>query len=229
MNTVKKPALGILAAFLGAGFSSAVASENQIPGRFSLSPSIGLYRTTQLGRLIPLSNTADVPGVEILLEPKSPEGGLSLGYRLGRRLELRAGASASRAGIIEDVGIGFAGIPLGKFEVSRAAAWSLSGGLVYYFGRRRLAPYFALGAGALMLATKKIGAKTRPLVEFGAGLNARLSRRLQAVFDVRDTVTFFRYFEDFRIATILIYRTESQKTQHRLGARLGLRYIFSLS
>jgi len=224
-----KLVLGVMAAVLGTGISSASAVENPTAGRFSVCASVGTTRSASLGRLVPLANTADVPGVDILLEPKSPEVGFSLGYRLTRRLEIQAGALASRAGIIEDVGIGFAGIPLGKFEVSRAAAWSLGGGLVYHFGRRRLSPYVALGAGALTLDTKKIGAKTRPLVEFGAGLNARLSRRLQAVLDVRDTVTFFRYFEDFRIATILIYRTESQNTQHRLGARLGLRYLFSLT
>ena len=68
----------------------------------------------------------------------------------------------------------------------------------------------------------ELGSKTRPAVEIGAGVRARLSNRLKAVFEVRDAVTFFRYFEDFRVAYIMIYTAETSGIQHRLGARLGL-------
>ena len=225
MNLVDKSIVWAFLAVWGAGFSPAFADERPRTERFYLTPSAGYYGTVRLGGLIPLSNTADVPDVKILLEPSGPEGGVSLGYTLGRRFELQLAASASRARIMDDVGIGFAGVPLGKKKISDAVFWNLGVRLLYSLNIGKISPYLAAGLEAAILDTREIGARTRPAFELGAGLNIRISRRLRAGFEVRDAVSFFRYFEDFRIDYPTVYSAEVRGVQHRLGARLILGYL----
>ena len=213
----------------GAGFSPAFANERPGPERFSLTLSAGYYGTVRLGGLIPLPHTADVPDVKILLEPSGPEGGVSLGYTLGRRFEFQLAASASRARIMDDVGIGFAGVPLGKKKVSDVVFWNLGVRLLYSLNIGKISPYLAAGFEAAILDTREIGARMRPAFELGAGLNIRISRRLRVGFEVRDAVSFFRYFEDFGVYYPMVYSVDMRGVQHRLGARLSLGYFFSRS
>ena len=203
---IRKTILWISVVLWGAGLRPALAQEIlPFRGRLSLTLLAGTSTSLSFGRLEPLPSTADVPDVTILLEPKDTEWGVRLGYALGRSFEIQGTATRVRAGIYHDVGIGLAGIPLGKTKIADASLWSVSGSLVYNLGGARLSPYLALGAGAARLDIEGAGAKTRPLVEFGAGAKVPLLRRFRAVLDVRDVVTFFRYFEDFRFAYPLIY------------------------
>jgi len=194
--------------------------------RFSISTSAGIYSNIKLAELTPLAGTADVPDVKVYLEPSGPEMGLSLGYALNRKVEFHLAASATPSRVIDDVGIGFAGVPLGKFVVTDAVMWNLGARILYGFGSGRLSPYAAAGFGLALLSTKDIGSKARPTVELAAGVKYEISLRLRADIEFRDTIGFFRYFEDFGIAYIMIYSAEMHTVQHRLGARATLRYFF---
>jgi hypothetical protein len=202
------------------------AGEKTVGGRWTLTPTFGFSLAARLGSLIPLPNTADVPDVKVGLEPTSPDAGLWLGYRIGKGFEIQAGAAIGRASIFDDVGIGFAGIPLGKRLSTHADVWSVGMRLLYVLGEGGIQPYLAAGFGLATMNAGELGRKTRPALEIGAGLKARLGDRLRAVFEVRDAMTFFRYFEDFPVAYIMIYTVETAGVQHRPGARLGLELGF---
>ncbi len=193
--------------------------------RFSLSASAGYAGAVRLGELRPLPGTADVPDIKVLLEPSGPDMELSIGYHFNRRLEFRLAAGATPSRIIDDVGIGFAGVPLGRFEVTDATLWTLGARLLYDFGGGRISPYLAGGIGIAVLDTREIGSKARPSLEFAAGAKVRLSPRLGVDLEIRDAVSFFRYFEDFGVAFIMIYTADQRSVQHRLGARASLRYF----
>ncbi len=218
-KTIRILSLTVLIAALAA---TAQDAEAQAGERWSLTPTLGFSLAARLGSLVPLANTADVPGVKIGLERRGPEAGLWLGRRLGRGFEIQAGASRGRAGIYEDVGIGFSGIPLGKSLVAYAVIWAVGARLLYGFGAGAFEPYVAAGFGITTLDAGELGSKARPAVEIGAGIRTRLTSRLKAVLEIRDVVTFFRTFEDFRVAYIMIYTAETAGVQHRPGARLGL-------
>jgi opacity protein-like surface antigen len=203
---------------------SALAGEAAPASRFSLAASAGINGNASLGALNPLPGTADVPDVKTYLESAGPEWGLSFGYRLSRGFELQVAASGTRSRIIDDVGIGFAGVPLGRFEVTDATLWTLGARLLYGFGGGRISPYLAGGFGFAVLDTREIGSKARPALEFAAGAKVRLSPRLRVDLEIRDAVSFFRYFEDFGIAHIMIYTADQRGVQHRPGARAVLRY-----
>jgi hypothetical protein len=216
----------IAAILLCLGSSPLLAGETWPGGRFSITPWVGALQSARLGSLVPLPQTADVPGINILWEPDGPEGGLLLGYRLTRRLEIQVGASAGRTALIDDIGIGLAGIPLGKKKVSNAASRTLGMRLLYGFGDGLVQPYLAAGFGIAALDAGEFGSRTRPTLDFGAGLKFRPVEHFQAVLDVRDMVSFFRYFEDLRIIYPMIYTTKTEGVQQRLSVRLGLGYIF---
>jgi opacity protein-like surface antigen len=215
-----------MAILIVASASTAQAAEAQAKGRWSLTPTLGFSLPARLGSLVPLPQTADVPGIEVLLEPTEPEIGLTLGYRFGPRFDLQVGASRSGAGIYNDVGIGFAGIPLGKFLIAHTDVWTAEARLIYGFCGGIVEPYLAAGFGVTAMNAGNLGSKARPSLEVGAGIKARLADSLKMVFEVQDTVTFIRYFEDFRILYALVYSAQSQSAQHRIGARLGLEYVF---
>jgi len=193
---------------------------------FTLTPLAGIQSTLRFGRLVPLPQTADVPGIKVLLEHKQPALGLSLGYRINGYLEFEGAALYDRTRIVNDVGIGFGGFPLGKFKVSDAVLYSLSGCLLFKFRPQGLSPYLGTGIGAAILDTEKIGSKTRLYFLVRAGIRAPLTDRLCLALDVRDSVTFFKYAGDFRVAFPLIYAFDFKETQHSAGAFLGLRYVF---
>jgi hypothetical protein len=225
-RSVKKTIPILLTAVLMAAPAAFLAADEKTEGRLTLSLSLGVGSKAALGSLIPLSGTADVPGVDVFLEPSNPDAALAFGYQISERFELQVEARAGRASIIDDVGIGFAGIPLGRMKVADATSWNLAGRAVYRLGRGRLVPYLAAGAGIMALDAGMLGSKTRPALDIGAGLSIRISKHLAAVLDLRDTVSFFNYFRDFKIGYIMIYTSRAQSIQHRLGARLGLGYVF---
>jgi hypothetical protein len=216
----------IPATVFGIVFQALLAAETGPGGRFSVTPWIGAVQSARLGRLIPLPRTADVPDVSVQWEPQSPEVGLTIGYRLSRRLEVQAGASAGRTALFEDIGIGLAGIPLGRVKVSNAVSWTLGMRLLCGFGKGRFRPYLSAGFGVAGLDAGELGSRTRPAVDAGAGLIFRPPGHFQFVLDFRDNVSFFRYFEDLRIAYVMVYTTGTEAVQHRLSARAGLGYVF---
>ncbi len=216
----------LLAAALGAAATPLRAEDIRPEGKWAIHPSLGFMLPVRLGSLVPLANTADVPGVDILLESRGPQAALSIGRRLSRQVEIQAEAAFGRAAIMEDVGIGFAGIPLGKSEVSPARAWTLGARLLVGLGGGVLEPYLSIGLGAVTLDIEELGARTQLGAEIGAGLRAYLSRHLRIVLEARDAISLFDYFADFRIFYAMIYTAETPSFQHRLGARLGLGYVF---
>jgi len=193
---------------------------------FSLTLLAGIQSSVHFGSLVPLPQTADVPEVEVLLEHEQPAMGLSLGYRIGRHFELQGEALYDHTKIMNDIGIGLAGIPLGKTKASDAVLYSLSGCLLYNLNLRGFSPYAAVGIGAAVLDTEEFGSKTRPYLLVRAGVRIPLTDRLRAALDVRDSVTFFRFDRDFRVYYPLIYSLDFKGTQHSSGLFLGLSYVF---
>jgi hypothetical protein len=221
-----KTGLRFLLAFWAAGGGFVFATENRpARGEFSLALTAGSSTNLYLGRLVPLPGTADVPDVKVSLATESLAGGVQVGYSLGRRFELLAAASYGRAGVIHDVGIGLAGIPLGKSKFADAEAWTFGGGLRVGLGGARISPFLSFTGGVTSVHVAGAGTKIRPYLEGGAGLKVRLSGRLRLVLEAGPVVTFFRYFEDFQFAYVLIYRPESYDLQTSLRARLGLAFL----
>jgi len=184
----------------------------------------GSATNTKFGRLVPLFSTAELPTLNIVFEPRDPLWTLSLAYPLGRRIELQATASLVNGAIIYDANSDMTGDPQRKMKIAEAAKWSFGGSLLYRFGRSRVSPYLAVGGGATALKIEGAGRRARPFVEFGVGLKTRLSRRFQLVLDIRREISFFRFFEDFRLAYILNYRFDSRNLQMGWKASLGLAF-----
>jgi len=191
---------------------------------FSLILSGGVLTDLTFGKLLPLPNTADVPEITVLLESKSPVLGLGLGYQMNDRLELRANLSYNRAEIVDDVGIGFAGIPLGKTKVDDADCLQYTGNIIYYFFLQRLSLFLIGGAGGITLNTSELGSSTKLFLEFGAGMRFKIARKLSAFLDFKDQMSFFNYPEDFDVFFVAIYDPDFSKYQHRLGVRFSLSY-----
>ena len=194
--------------------------------RFYLTPFVGVQSDLRFGRLVPLPNTADVPEVKVLLEHKQPALGLSLGYRLNGHFDLEGTALFARSRIVNDVGIGIGGNPLGRMAVSDATFYSVSGSLLYNFRSEGFSPYLGAGAGAAILDTETIGSAIRPQLLLRAGAKFPLTSRLGLILDVRDSIAFLKYAEDFSVAFPMIYRFDFKKNQHSLGVSLGLRYYY---
>jgi hypothetical protein len=116
---------------------------------FSLTFSGGFLSDMTFGRLNPLPNTADVPEIIVSLENKGASFGLALGYLINDRIELQGSFHYSRSEIINDVGIGLAGIPLGKTEVSDAKSFYYCGNIIYYISLNRTSPFVTVGLGAV--------------------------------------------------------------------------------
>ncbi len=214
---------------LAAALAAAVpAAAEDIPAgeRWTLMPWLGFSLAARMGSLVPVAGTADVPDVDILLESRGPQAAFTLGRRLSRRIELQLEATFGRAAVMEDVGIGLAGIPLGKTQVSEASTWTLGARLIVVLGGRVVEPYLVFGLGAMTLDIAEIDGRTQLGAEIGAGLKARLAKHLRAVLEVRDAISLFDYFADFRVFYAAIYSAGTPTFQHRPGARLGLGYVF---
>jgi hypothetical protein len=204
--------------------SAAPADSRRHP--LSLSITGGYLWNTSFGRLVPLPNTADVPEITVSLENIGASFGLSLGYALNDRLELQGSFTYARSEIIEDMGIGLAGIPLGKTKVSDAHNLTYRANFLFYLSPTRIAPFVTAGLGVISLIPDKLPSSTKVLFSYGAGVKIRLSRHLSVFGDVKDHVSFFNYPEDFEVAYIAIYSPDFKTTQHRIGVSFGLNYSF---
>ena len=202
----------------------AQAQSRQRP--FSLYLSGGYMSNTTFGRFIPLPNTADVPEISVSLNNIGASFGLSLGYRINDRFELQGTFSYGRSEIVNDVGIGLAGIPLGKTKVSNVNNLSYSGNILFHFPLNRISPFLTAGLGAITLKPDKLRSSTRLLFNFGVGVKFSLTRHLSAFVDLKDHVSFFKYPKDFDVLYVAIYVPDFKKRQHRVGIRIGLSYIF---
>ena len=207
------------------GFAGPAPAEEP-EGRFSLTPHVGIQSGFRFGKLLPLPQTADVPDVEVLLERRSPVWGAELGWKLSRHFEFQGEALYGRAEIINDVGIGFTGRPIGKVNVSEAFLFSAGGRILCQVHAGKFSPYVSVGGGAAHLHTREIGSKTKPYIIAGSGIRAGLTHHLHGSLEVVDLVTFFDYGRDFRSAYVLIYRPDFRKVQHSGGLYLGLSYYF---
>ena len=118
----------------------AVAQSRRRP--FSLSLSGGYLSHTTLGKFHPLPNTADVPEIIVSLENIGASFGLSLGYEINDRFELQGTFTYGRSEIVNDAGIGLAGIPLGKTKVSNVDNFAYSGNILFHFPLARLYDIF---------------------------------------------------------------------------------------
>ncbi len=193
---------------------------------FSLSLTSGFVSHTTLGKFNPLPNTADVPEIMVSLENIGASFGLSLGYEISDRFELQGTFSYGRSEIINDVGIGLAGIPLGKTKVSNVNNLSYSGNILFHFPLNRISPFLTAGLGAITLKPDKLRSRTKLLFNFGGGVRFRFNRHLSAFMDLKDHVSFFDYPKDFDVLYTAIYTFELKKSQHRIGIRIGLSYTF---
>lgn len=193
---------------------------------FSLTLSGGFLSSATFGRLNPLPNTADVPEITVSLENKGASFGFNLGYLVTDRIELQGSFNYSRSEIINDVGIGLAGIPLGKTKVSDTKSFYYSGNILFYFPLNRTSPFVTVGLGAATLKPTKLRSHTKLFFNFGAGIRYRLSRHLSTSLEIKDYVSLFDYPEDFEVFFPAIYSLEFKKSQHRLGIHLCLSYSF---
>ena len=191
---------------------------------FSLILSGGVLSDMTFGKLNPLPNTADVPEISVLLENKCPSFGLSLGYLITERIEFQGTITYGRSEIFDDVGIGFAGIPLGKAKISDAKNFTYSGNILYYFLLRRISLFLTGGVGAVTLKTSELGSSTKLFLDFGAGMRLSLTKHVSAFLDLKDHLSFFNYPRDFDVFFVAIYDPEFSKNQHRLGIRFSLSY-----
>jgi hypothetical protein len=209
---------------LGCFTSPAFAESRRRP--FSLSLKGGYLSNTTFGKFIPLLNTADVPEITVSMENIGAFFGLSFGYTLNERFELRGSFTYGRSLIIHDKGIGLAGIPLGKTKVADAHNLTYNANILFYLTPTRVAPLITAGLGVISLKPDKLPSKTRLLLNYGVGIILRLSRNLSVSGELKDYVSFFDYPKDFELAYIAIYSPDFKKTQHRIGISLGLNYTF---
>jgi hypothetical protein len=193
---------------------------------FSMTLSGGFLFNTTFGRLNPLPNTADVPEITVSLENKGASFGLNLGYLITDRIELQGSFNYSRSEIINEVGIGLAGIPLGKTKVSDTKSFYYSGNIVFYFPLDRTSPFVSVGLGAVTLRPTELRSKTTLSLNFGAGIRFKMARHLSTFLEIKDYISFFNYPSDFEIFFPTIYTPNFKKSQHRLGIHVSLSYTF---
>ena len=191
---------------------------------FSLTISAGLFANTEFGRLQPLPNTADVPEIVVSLENKGLSAGMALGYLIGDRFDLRASIMFNRSAIMNDIGPGLTGIPLGKTKVSDTKSCSYSGNVIIYISRNPTSPFVKLGLGAVRLNPAQLRPKTKFFLNFGTGFKFKLTRHLSTFLEIQDMITFFDYPRDFGVFFPAIYTPEFKKSQHRLGFHVYLSY-----
>jgi hypothetical protein len=178
------------------------------------------------GMLNPLPSTADVPEIIVSLENKGVSLGLALGYSIKGRIEIQGSFHYNRSEIIKEVGIGFAGVPLGKTKVSDTKCFYYSGNILFYLLPNWTSPFVTIGLGAVTLRPTKLRSKTTLILNFGAGIRFRLSRHLSTSLNIIDYISFYNYPEDFEVFFPAIYSLDFKKSQHRLGIHASLSYSF---
>ena len=202
------------------------APSRNMSKTFSFAPFVGIHSGYNFDNLDPLPHTADVPAIRVFLENRDVTVGMSLGYFFTDRLEFQGTFTFRRTSIMNDVGIGIAGIPLGIDKVSDANSLSYSGNILYHFPFGKYSVYLAAGIGATTLIPEQLSNKTRLKLNFGGGIKAKISKFLHAVVDIRDHVSFFNYPEDFDLVYIQIYSPDFKASQQHLGINAGLSFLF---
>ncbi|MCJ7582430.1 MAG: porin family protein [Candidatus Aminicenantes bacterium] len=193
---------------------------------FSLMPFVGYHSGYEFGTLIPLPNTADVPEITVQTKSKGVRIGFSLGYQLAGNIELQGTFFYGASEFQNDVGIGFAGIPLGIDKISDSKSFSYSGNILYSVPIHCLSIYMTGGLGAVSIKPDILAKKTRLLLNFGAGITTILVKHLRLFLDVRDYVSFFDFAQDFGMSYAAIYEQVFKKSQHHVGIHFGLGYVF---
>lgn len=191
---------------------------------FSLAFHGNFLSNMTFGKLNPLPNTADVPEISVFLENRGISFGLSLGYLITDRFELQGAFTYGLSEIVNDVGIGFAGIPLGKTKVSDAKNLYYSGNVLYYFSRTRTSLFLTGGVGVVTLKASQLRSRTKLFLNYGAGIRFQLSKQLSSFLDIKDYVSFFNYPNDFEVLFAAVYDPDFRKCQHRLGIRFSLSF-----
>ncbi len=193
---------------------------------FSLTLSGGLLSNMTFGKLNPLPNTADVPEIIVSLENKGASFGLALGYSIKDQIELQGSFSYNSSEIINEIGIGLAGTPLGKNKVSDTTCFYYGGNIIFYFSLNRTSPFVTVGLGAVTMRPTELRSKTKFFLNFGAGIRFKLVRQLSTFLEIKDYISFFNYPNDFEIFFPAIYTPNFKKSQHRLGIHASLSYSF---
>ncbi|MFC2168164.1 outer membrane beta-barrel protein [Acidobacteriota bacterium] len=215
-----------LALLIFSQFLPGEISEESIIQRFSLMPFVGYHSGFEFGKLIPLSNTADVPGITVQSKSKGVRVGFSLGYQLTEHIELQGSFIYGAVEFQNDVGIGLAGIPLGIFKISDSKSFSYSGNIHYSVPIHFLSIYVTGGLGVVSMKPDLLETKTRIFLNFGAGLMTNIVKHLRLFLDVKDYVSFFDFARDFGVLYVDIYDQEFKKSQHHVGIHFGLGYVF---
>ena len=127
---------------------------------------------------------------------------------------------------MNDVGVGIGGFPLGKEKVSDTNIYSYSGNILYHIVLSPSSVYFTAGIGGMTLDPEIFNSKTRLILNFGAGVRVKINDRIFPVLEIKDYVSFFNYPEDFGLAYIALYTPEFKKSQHHIGIRIGVSYLF---
>ena len=190
----------------------------------SLAFSGGYLSHMRFGKLEPLPNTADIPSIIVSLENEGPSFGLALGYLIKDRIELQGLFHFSRSEIIYDLGIGLAGVPLGKTIVSDTKNFSYGGNVLYYFSLTRISPFVTFGLGAVTLNPEEFRTRTKLCLNFGAGIRFIIFQHFSLSLEIKDYIHFFNYPQDFEMFFPAIYSLDFNRSQHRLGIHVSLSY-----
>lgn len=193
---------------------------------FSLSLTGGFLTNTTFGKFVPLPNTADVPEIAVSWENRGISFGLSFGYALDERFKLEGSFTYGRSDIFNTVGIGLAGISLGKTKVADSYNMTYNINILFHLTRNRISPFVTAGFGVISLRPDELRSNTSLLFNYGVGAKLKFSPELAVRVDLKDYVSFFNYPRDFDVASIAIYSHDFKQTQHRVGLSLGLSYSF---
>ena len=115
---------------------------------------------------------------------------------------------------MNDVGIGVAGIPIGKEIVSNAETFSYSGNVLYHVPFKKYSLYFSAGLGAVTIKTARFNSRTKFLLNFGIGMKAKFSNHIQPTLEIKDFVSFFDFAQDFGVAFPAMYSQDFRKSQN---------------
>lgn len=193
---------------------------------FYVMPFVGIHSGYEFGKLLPLPNTADVPEITVQSKSKGVRVGLSLGYAITEHIEIQGMFTYGLSEFQDDVGIGFAGVPLGIVKVADVKSFSYSGNVLYSVPIHCLSVYLTGGVGALTLKPDVLRTKTQLLLNFGAGLTTHVTNHFRLFLEVRDYVSFFDFAQDFGMVYAAIYDLEFKKSQHHIGIHVGLGCVF---
>jgi len=141
INTKLKLFISLILSFVLPSFAITAPTQHQ-PRSISLSPFIGIHSGYKFGNLNPLPNTGDVPKIVVSMENKGISFGMSLGYMITNHFEFQGTLIYGQSKIVNDVGIGITGIPIGKVKVSDAKFFSYSTNILYNIPLKKIFALF---------------------------------------------------------------------------------------